>query len=604
MTRREFRSLSSPAAVCEAIESLPLDAGTEQVPVRKAVGRVLADRIDAPVDVPGFDRAAMDGYAVRAESTFGAAEHNPTTLTVVGEIHAGSEPTVEVGEGDAASVATGAVMPDGADAVIPVEQTRENGETVDLLDSVAPSENVMARGADIAAGDRTLGPGTRLGARHLGLLAATGTETVPVRKQPTVGVVSTGDELVQPGKTLDSSAGQIYDVNSYSLSGAIEAAGGQATVYATAGDELATLRETLQTAAAECDLLLTSGSTSAGETDLLYQLIEDEGEKLVHGVSLKPGRPMLVGRIFETAYIGLPGYPVSAQMVFRTFVAPAIRDAAGQPEPAEGAVDATLATRVRYDGGRLRLLPVGLVEDGGGNLVAYAPAKGSGATTTLGETDGVVRMAPERSLLAAGSTVTVERFDADDPIPSILAVGEPDPTVFGALDEIDDPRYLALGPQDAIRWLDDGIPDLLVTVGAETAGEDTPGEELARWTREWGFVVPEGNPDGVETVADIADLQFVNLSEALAVGRAFDQVLDETGVSPEEIDGYHRRLPGIESAARSVAAGRAAVGIGLRETADRLGLGFVGLDEQTVRVAVAPDRREKSSVELLESLLG
>lgn len=604
MTRREFRSLSPPAAVRDAIDSLAFGAGIEEIPLREAGDRILGERIDAPIDVPGFDRAAMDGYAVRAADTFGAAEHDPVVLSIAGQVHAGSEPTVTVGEGEAVEVATGAVMPEGSDAVIPVEQTRERESAVELLTAVAPNDHVMARGADIAAGDRTLGPGTRLGPRHLGLLAALGCETVPVRTPPTVGIVSTGEELVQPGDTLRPEAGQIYDVNSHSIAGAVEAAGANPAVYAAASDERDELYETLDTAAAECDLLLTSGSTSAGSADLLYRLIEEEGEKLVHGVALKPGRPMLVGRIFETPYVGLPGYPVSALMVFRTFVAPALREATGRPEPADGAVTATLATRVRYDGGRLRLLPVGLVEDGDGSLIAYAPAKGSGATTTLGETDGLVRMEPNVSLLDSGTAVQVERFDANDPIPSLLGVGEPDPALFSLFDSLENPRYLTLGPADGRRWMDDGIADLLVTVDPGEQSESTNNRELARWERDWGLVVSDAVSDDIQTIEDLraSDIQFVNLDESLGVGRAFSEQLAavfEDGDPGDKIAGYHRRLPGIESAAHSVQAGRADVGLGLGSTAERLGLNFVELGTQEVVVTVNPERRDKPGVESL-----
>ncbi|ERH09074.1 MAG: molybdenum cofactor synthesis domain protein [halophilic archaeon J07HX64] len=641
MTRREFRSLVPPAEAHEAIESLSFGAGTERVPLSEAHDRVLAERVDAGIDVPGFDRAAMDGYAVRAADTFEAGGAESVSLPVTGTVHAGSSPDVIVDSGVAAGIATGAVMPAGADAVVPVEQTvedeSEGEDRVEIRAAVTPGEHVMLRGADIAGGDRALSPGTRLGPRHVGLLAALGRERVPVRERPQVAVVSTGDELVQPGDPLDARSGQIYDVNSHSIASAVRAAGGEPAVYETATDSREALRAVLDRATEACSLVLTSGSTSAGSTDLLYRLLEDEGEKLVHGVSVKPGRPLLVGRLFGTAYVGLPGYPVSALMTFTQFVAPQLRAAsrsATEPEreipttsrgtvgdsssgggtsngtvggsgsdtgsAGAGAIRASLRTRVRYDGGRLRLLPVGLVEDGNGSLVAYAPETGSGATTTLAETDGFVRMAPERSLFSPGTEVTVEQFDTSDPLPSLLGVGDPDPVVFALLDRLQTSRYLRLGETDARRWFDDSVPDILVTTGAD----DAPGEQVARWEREWGLAVPDGNPDSVdgsERLTD-GDLLFANLGTALSVREVFDTHTESTGVVVEDIDGYHRGLPGVESAVRTVAAGDADVGLGLQTTAVDHGLGFVPLGTQTVRVAVAPSRRGKPEVAALEDL--
>jgi len=619
MTRREFRSLAPPEEVRAALESLSLAAGTEEVPLSAAHDRVLAERVDADIDVPGFDRAAMDGYAVRAHDTFEAGGTDPAALAVRGTVHAGTRPDVTVEEGVAVEIATGAVMPEGANAVVPVERTEagDPAETVELQAAVTPGENVMVRGADIASGDRALGPGTRLGPRHVGLLAALGAETVPVRAPPRVAIVSTGDELVQPGDPLDSRAGQIYDVNSHSIASAVRAAGGEPTVYETATDDRAVLREVLVRATDECSLVLTSGSTSAGSTDLLYRLLSEDGEQLVHGVSVKPGRPLLVGRLFGAAYVGLPGYPVSALMTFTHFVAPRLR-AAGRGTARQtahgsagtdgrGTVEATLRTRVRYDGGRLRLLPVGLVPDGDGSLVAYAPEKGSGATTTLAETDGFVRMAPGTSLLSPGASVTVERFDPGDPLPSVLCVGDPDPVAFELLDSLLVPRYLRFSESDAVRWVEDGVSDLLVTGRPADAGgkADIPGEALARWHREWGLAVPAGNPAGIDGVEDLAETgrRFANLGGDISVRRAFDSHLKTAGVRADDIPGYHRELPGLASAVRAVETDNADAGLGLRQTAVARGFGFVQLGTQTVQVNVAGPRRGKPTVgRLVEQL--
>ena len=292
--RKQFRDLAPPEEAHEAIASLDLDPGTETVPLEEARGRVLAERVDAELDVPGFDRASVDGYALRAEDTFGADEADPARLELVGEVHAGERPDVEVDPDTCAEISTGAVVPSGADAVVMVERTdrvsrsetdsesggtaSKDGEDVLVRTSLAPGDRIMFAGADVAAGERALGPGTELTAREVGLLSALGVSEVPVRERPTVGIISTGDELVRPGESLDSDAGQIYDVNSYTVATGVEEAGGVAELYPHAGDDYEEMERILTEAATECDLVLSSGSTSASAVDVIYRVIEDSGE--------------------------------------------------------------------------------------------------------------------------------------------------------------------------------------------------------------------------------------------------------------------------------------------------------------------------------------
>ncbi|MFB6152193.1 MAG: molybdopterin biosynthesis protein, partial [Haloarculaceae archaeon] len=650
--RKEFRDLATPAEAREAVASLDLGGGTESVPLADARGRVLAERVDAGIDVPGFDRASMDGYAVRARDTFGAGETDPVVLPLVGSVHAGERPAVSLDAGEAAEISTGAVMPDGADAVVMVERTTERsvGEGVDpearpddepsdsdrrvaIEAAVTPGENVMRAGADVAAGERALGPGTRVTAREVGLLSALGVDAVPVRARPRVGIVSTGDELVPPGEPLDSGGGQIHDVNTYAVAAGVEAAGGEPTVYPRVGDAEGAMADALATAARECDLVLTSGSTSASAVDVVHRAVEERGETLVHGIAVKPGKPTIIGRVDDAAYVGLPGYPVSALSIFRAFVAPAIREAAGLPPTERGRTTGTMARDERFEEGRRRLLPVGLVTDGEGKTLVYPVDKGSGATTSLTEADGVVSVGADANYLAAGEAVDVDLFSPDVRPPALLGVGEDDPALSRLLDGVDRPRYLSRGSRPAVRWLRDGVPDVAVVAGPLDDGIelvdrdptlDAPGDrndgndgvvavELGGWDREWGLVVPSGNPADVGGLADLVDrdLSFVNRTTEsglrTSLGNALAALADERGVDrrdvTEAITGYDLTARAFESPARSVSAGDADAGLGLRATAATLGLGFVPVDAQPVRVLSAPDRRGKPAVESLASEL-
>jgi putative molybdopterin biosynthesis protein len=644
--RKEFRDLAPPERAHEAIASLELAPAPETVPLRDVRGRVLADRVDAAIDVPGFDRASVDGYAVRAADTFGADEADPARLDLVGEVHAGEAPDVEVPAGGCAEISTGAALPEGADAVVMVERTDSlprsdtgsaSGDAASdreilIRTSVAPGDRVMFAGADVAAGERALGPGTELGPREIGLLAALGVDEVPVRGRPTVGIVSTGEELVRPGGDLDSDAGQIYDVNSYTTATAVEAAGGEARLYPHAGDDYDAMESVLREAAAECDLVLSSGSTSASAVDVIYRVIEERGELLLHGVAVKPGKPMLVGRLGGSAYVGLPGYPVSALTIFRTFVAPAVREAAGLPAAQTATLEGRMAVAERYGEGRLRYMPAGLVADGDGDLLVYPVDKGSGATTSLVEADGVVAVDPDVEYLDVGEAVEVQLFSPDVRPPTLFGVGEDDPLLSDLLDRVargrrpasgersdpratvsrtQRPRYLGVGSREGLRRLRDGVPDVAVTSAPGEVGVDH--ELLGAWTREWGLVVPVDNPEDVSGLADLVDreLRFVNRTSAsglrTTLGDAVAALAEERGVDRHDlvdaIDGFDAGTRAHESPARRVLAEKADAGLGLRATAERLGAGFVPVGEETVRVLANPDRVGKPGVAVLREAI-
>ena len=617
MSRTDLRDLSPPEAVHDAVASLDLAAGGERVPLRAARGRVLAERVTAGMDVPGFDRSALDGYAVRAADTDDA----PVELRVVGRVSAGERPGVSLDPGDVVGIATGAVMPSGADAMVPVESVTEREGTVLVHERVGVGDNVAPAGADVAAGERALGPGTRLTEREIGLLTAVGVDRVPVRRRPRVGIVPTGDELVSPGGDLDHGAGQIHDVNTETVAAAVTAAGGAADVRERVGDDPEAVADAVRAAAGDCDLVLTSGATSVGEEDALRRVVVAHGDLLLHGAAVKPGKPVLVGRVAGEAgtagVVGLPGYPVSALTTFRTFVAPALRAASGVPEPATATLEGEMAVAETFDGPRRRLVAVAVVETGQGRRLVYPVDKGSGAVTSLTNADGVVEMPVDVDRLAAGERVTVELFSPDTRVPAALVVGESDLALWTALDGVD-ARHLAVGSRGGRERLREGVADVAVVAGPEAVVAEAPDGDadhpvLAAWHREWGLLVPSANPDDVGSVADLVDrdLRLANRSPdsglRTSLARLVADHADERGVDRHEaveaIDGFESETRGLESPARRVLAGRADAGVGLRATAERLDLGFVSLGEQSVRVLADPERTSKPGVEALAAAL-
>jgi len=609
--RKEFRDLADPEKAQSLVRGLHLGGGTETVALTGARGRVLAERVDAGIDVPGFDRATVDGYALRAADTFGAGEAEPARLDVAGTVHAGEKPGVSVEAGTAVEVSTGAVLPPDADAVVKVERTASDDGAVLVRTAVAPGDGIMVAGADVSAGERALGPGTHITPREVALLSALGVEEVPVRQAPRVGIVSTGDELVRPGGSLDSETGQIYDVNSYAIATSVEEAGGEPVVYPHVGDDFDELERELKEAAQECDLVLSSGSTSAGAVDVIYRIIEQQGELLCHGVAVKPGKPMLIGELGGAAYVGLPGYPVSALTIFQRFVAPVIRSAAGQPERRTRILEGRMVVKERYREGRLRLMPVGLVEDEDGNALVYPVDKGSGATTSLVDADGIVEMPPDTEQLDAGEPVEVTLFSPDIRPPSVLGMGEDDPLFSRLLDRLDRPRYLPLGSREGLRRLREGVPDVAVTAGPTRRAVESV--DLGGWTREWGLVVPAGNPGDVSGVASLVDrdVQFVNYDRQSGLRGSFEAELESLaenrGVTRDElvdaIDGFGLAARGRESPARRVLTGKADVAVGLRATAAKLGLDFVPVGTQQVHIRAPPDRTEKPGLGKLKAML-
>jgi molybdate-binding protein len=370
------------------------------------------------------------------------------------------------------------------------------------------------------------------------------------------------------------------------------------------------MHETLESVGERCDLVLSSGSTSASDADVLYRVVEDHGDLDLHGVAVKPGRPTIVGEIAETAYIGLPGNPVSALSIFRTFVAPALRDAAGRPPESVPTIEGTMAAGKRYAEGRTYLLPAAVIEDEAGEVLVYPVDKGSGAITSLTEADGVVEMPPETELLEAGQSVTVDLFSADTRPPTVLGIGESDPLFARLLDHLDGPRYLPHGSREGRRRLRDGIPDFALL--AEPDAAVVEGDVLGRYTREWGLVVPAGNPAGVEGLADLESAdEFVNVAEGLGLRTALESAIEaeaaERGSTSAEfkaaVRGYDRTVHGIRSPAQRVASGSADVGVGLRVATTELEVDFVPVGTQPIVVLGAADRREKAGVTSLASVL-
>ncbi|MGQ0734203.1 MAG: molybdopterin-binding protein [Acidobacteriota bacterium] len=374
-----------------------------KLPLAAANGQVLAAEITSTCDVPPFARAGMDGYAVVAEDTFGASRFEPKTLTVVETVYTGQVPTRRVERGEAAEIATGAPMPDGADAVVMVEETERAGTNdVHILTPVYPRQNVGKQGADIVSGQTVLRAGEVLNPSRIGALAALGLTEVEVYDRPSVAILSTGDEIAEPG--ADLRPGQIYDINRYTLAAIIAEHGSTPVAYRTAEDTLEDLERAIDQCLIE-DVLVFSGGSSVGERDLILDLIGRRGEILFHGIAVKPGKPTVFGVIAGKPVFGMPGYPTSCLSNAYMLLVPALRRMAHLPPHHLRTVQVPVVQRIVSTTGRHQFYTVRLV-----NGEAHPAFKASGDITSMSQADGYIEIPAQTDIVEKGEIVEVRLF--------------------------------------------------------------------------------------------------------------------------------------------------------------------------------------------------
>jgi len=378
---------------------------TEIVPLAAADGRVAARDVTASADVPPFDRAAMDGYAVVAADTFGAGTQAVRTLTCVDRVFTGQVPARGIASGECVEIATGAPMPAGADAVVMVEETdrdRTDPNLIRIMTPVYPRQNVGRRGADITSGQTVVSREQVLNPSRIGALAATGVTAVEVFARPSIAILSTGNEIVPPGQPLGP--GQIYDVNRFTLEAVIGRHGGTTAILPIAADTVEELSDALSGARVH-DVVVFSGGSSVGERDLILDVLRRQGDVLFHGVAVKPGKPTIFGRIDATPVFGMPGYPTSCLSNAYMMLVPFVRKMARLPRWEPATVDAPLARRIVSTTGRHQFYTVRLVDGR-----AEPAFKASGDITSMAHADGYIEIPAQTDVVEAGTVVTVKLF--------------------------------------------------------------------------------------------------------------------------------------------------------------------------------------------------
>jgi putative molybdopterin biosynthesis protein len=591
--------------------------GSEVVALAATLGRVLATDLRAPIDVPPFDRSGVDGFAVRAADTMGTTEQTPRRLTLNPEVIAcGTSPRGEVTPGTATTIATGGMIPRGADAVVMIEHTdlqdTAQGPAINVFRAAPPGQFIGFAGSDIARGETLLRQGTRLTSREIGMLAACGFASVSVIRRPKVAVLGTGDELVQPGEPLRP--GAVYDSNSPILMAAVTEAGGEPVAFGAYPDDETALEGALQRALADCDIVLLSGGTSKGAGDLSYRIVSRMARVLVHGVALKPGKPLcLAVAQSETSpkpIVVLPGFPTSAIFTFHAFVAPLIRARAGLPKETAPTLSARVPVRIASELGRQEFVLVALTAGADGRT-AFPIGKGSGAVTAFSQADGFLAIDALAAALDADTTADVTLIGAQERLPDLVIMGSHCVALDSVLSQLAvegfAARTIAVGSQGGVAAVTRGECDIAPVHLLDPAGETynahlvKPGLLLVRgWERMQGFVFRDGDQRFVgKTAADALRTALADPS-CLMVNRnagAGTRILIDRLLGGARPAGYANQPRSHNAVAAAVAQGRADWGIAIASVARMYGLGFLPIAPEHYDFLIADSRRGRPAVQ-------
>jgi putative molybdopterin biosynthesis protein len=586
----------------------------ESVPLAQALTRVLAHDVVAGVDAPPFDRSNVDGFALHAADTVVAGDTAPKIFRLNAEVIAcGDSPKLTVERGTATAIATGGVMPRGADAVVMIEHTEltsGGAPSIELRRTAPPGQFVSYAGSDIARGETLLRRGTRIGSREIGMLAACGLAAVEVVRRPKVAVLSTGNELVAPGSPLKSAG--VYDSNSAIIAAAISEAGGEPLSFGAFPDDAASLEKAMRQALAKSDLVVVSGGTSKGAGDLSHAVLLRLGPPgiLVHGVALKPGKPLCLGVIGDKPIVVLPGFPTSAIFTFHAFVAPIIRARGGLPSEDARKLIARVPVRVASELGRKEFVLVSLIDTENGT-VAFPTGKGSGAVTSFSQADGFFEIDALASALDAGSSAQVTLIGSAAHAPDLVIMGSHDvalDVVVGALaDRGFSARTLAIGSLGGVaaatRSECDIAPVHLIDPdsGQYNVHLAAPGLRLVRgWERMQGILFRPGDKrfegrraqDALKGALDDPSVLMVNRNAGAGTRVLIDELLK--GARPP---GYANQPKSHNAVAAAIAQGRADWGLAIEPVAKLYGLEFLPVAPEHYDFLVVESRSGRPAVQ-------
>jgi molybdenum cofactor synthesis domain-containing protein len=585
---------------------------SEQRSLSDALGCALAQDIVAPIDVPPFDRSNVDGFAVRSADLAPAGEATPIRVLLNDEVIAcGTTPTRPVLSGTATPIATGGPVPRGADAIVMVEHTQPvSSRAIEIRRAASPGQFVSYAGSDIARGEALLRAGTMIGSREIGMLAACGIAQISIARRPRVAVISTGDELVQPGQPLRPAA--IYDTNGAIVTAAISENGGEAKFLGAIPDDEQALEAAMREALETSDMLVLSGGTSKGAGDVSHRIIARLGKPgiIAHGVALKPGKPLCLAVCDGKPVVILPGFPTSAMFTFHDMIVPVLRRMAGLPPRSDAKVTARVPVRIASELGRTEFVMVSLVE-GDGGLIAYPTGKGSGAITSFAQADGFLRIDALADQMPAGTEAEVTLFTPHVRVPDLVIVG----SHCTGLDLVTAPlaragllvRSIAVGSLGGLAAAKRGECDFapIHLFDGKSESYNTPFlsarlELVPGWRRMQGIVFRAGDArfEGLDALgavqAALADPAciMVNRNQGAGTRILIDRLLGD--IRP---DGYWNQPRSHNAVAAAVAQHRADWGMTIAPVAHAAGLGFIPLAEEHYDFALVTARKQRPAVQ-------
>src|SRR5436190_17656270 len=585
---------------------------TEQRPLSDALGCALAQDIVAPIDVPPFDRSNVDGFAVRSADLASASEATPVRIMLNDEVIACGTAPIRPGlSGTATSIATGGPVPRGADAIVMVEHTQPAGpRAIEIRRAASPGQFISYAGSDIARGEALLRAGTVIGSREIGMLAACGIAQVSVARRPRVAVISTGDELVQPGQPLRPA--EIYDTNGAIVAAAVSENGGEAVFLGAIADDEEQLEAAMRKALETCDILVLSGGTSKGAGDVSHRIIARLGKPgiIAHGVALKPGKPLCLAVCDGKPVVILPGFPTSAMFTFHDMIVPVLRRMAGLPPRSDARVMAKVPVRIASELGRTEFVMVSLVE-GADGLIAYPSGKGSGAITSFAQADGFLKIDALADQMPANSETEITLFTPHVRVPDLVIIG----SHCTGLDLVTAPlaraglsvRSIAVGSLGGLAAAKRGECDFapIHLFDENTGTYNTPylagGLELVPgWRRMQGIVFRKGDArfEGLNAEsavrAALADpgCIMVNRNQGAGTRILIDRLLGDA-----RPDGYWNQPRSHNAVAAAIAQHRADWGVTIAPVADASALGFIPLTEEHYDFALVTARKERPAVQ-------
>ncbi len=590
----------------------PRPVPNEQRPLAEALGCALSQDVVAPIDVPPFDRSNVDGFAVRSADLASATEAAPVRLRLNDEVIAcGTAPTRPVLSGTATSIATGGPVPRGADAIVMVEHTQPSGfRAIEIRRAASPGQFVSYAGSDIARGEALLRAGTMIGSREIGMLAACGIAQISVARRPRVAIISTGDELVQPGEPLGPAA--IYDTNGAIVTAAISENGGDAVFLGAIPDDEQQLESAMRKALASSDMLVLSGGTSKGAGDVSHRIIARLGKPgiIAHGIALKPGKPLCLAVCEGKPVIILPGFPTSAMFTFHDMIMPVLRRMAGLPPRSDARVTAKVPVRIASELGRTEFVMVSLVE-GAEGLIAYPTGKGSGAITSFAQADGFLKIDALADQMPANAQAEVTLFTPHVRVPDLVIVG----SHCTGLDLVTAPlaraglsvRSIAVGSLGGLAAARRGECDFapIHLFDEKTGIYNSPflmaGLELVPgWRRMQGIVFRKGDKRFEGQNAEAAVRSALADSACIMVNRnqgAGTRILIDRLLGDARPDGYWNQPRSHNAVAAAVAQHRADWGMTIAPVAHASGLGFIPLAEEHYDFALVTARKQRPAVQ-------